>query len=168
MVSNERGVVMRRFLLEGLKLLAAVIFCQLAGVVGAFAVRDAPDYYRELNKPPFAPSPAVFGPVWTLLYAMMGVALYLILRNGRASSARNRALMLFTGQLALNAAWTPVFFGLKQPGFALIIIGLLLVAIVATIGAFWPISAAAALLLVPYLLWVSFASLLNLELWRRN
>jgi benzodiazapine receptor len=159
---------MRSILKESLKLLAAVVLCQIPGLLGVLSAQDVADYYRRLIKPSFAPPPAIFGPVWTVLYAMMGIALYLAWRSDREAPEKKRGLAIFAGQLALNAAWTPVFFGLKQPGAALIVIGLLFLAVAATILAFWPLSAAAALLLVPYLLWVGFASLLNLELWRRN
>ncbi len=159
---------MRSVIFAGLKLLATVSVCQLAGLIGVLTIGDAPNYYRKLKKPSFAPPPAIFGPVWTVLYTMMGIALFLVRRKASGTTERKRATTIFAIQLLLNAAWTPVFFGLKQRGLALGIIGFLLVMIAATVVVFWPISVVAALLLVPYLLWVSFAGTLNFELWRRN
>lgn len=157
---------MKRVLIGAARLLVSIAICQLAGAVGLAASRDTGRYYAKLEKPSIAPPPAVFGPVWTVLYTMMGTAAYLVWRQKKADGAK--ALKLFGAQLALNAAWTPVFFGLKKPGLALIVIGALLPAIIATIAAFWVVSIPAALLLVPYLIWVGFASVLNFELWRRN
>ncbi len=159
---------MRSVIFAGLKLLATIGVCQLAGLIGALTIGDAPAYYRKLKKPSFAPPPSIFGPVWTTLYTMMGVALFLIRRKAGGTAKGKRATTIFAIQLILNAAWTPVFFGLKQRGLALGIIGVLLVTIAVTFVAFWPISVVAALLLIPYLLWVSFAGTLNFELWRRN
>lgn len=153
---------------EAGKLIAAVAVCQLAGLIGVLTSGNTGRYYRELETPSFAPPGSVFGPVWVTLYTMMGVALYLVWRRRDKSSARKRALGLFGVQLALNAAWTPAFFGLQQPGLGLIVIALLLVAVIATILAFWPVAAVAAALLIPYLLWVAFATALNFEIWRNN
>lgn len=153
---------------EAGKLIAAVAVCQLAGLIGVLTSGNTGRYYRELETPSFAPPGSVFGPVWVTLYTMMGVALYLVWRRRDKGSARKRALGLFGVQLALNAAWTPAFFGLQQPGLGLIVIALLLVAVIATILAFWPVAAVAAALLIPYLLWVAFATALNFEIWRNN
>jgi tryptophan-rich sensory protein len=125
----------------------------------------APSYYRRLDKPPWAPPPAVFGPVWTILYASMGVAAWLVARRGAGADA---PLSLWGAQLALNAAWTPLFFGLRAPGIALVDIVLLWLTLAGTVVAFWSRRTLAGALLLPYLLWVSFATALNLEIWRRN
>lgn len=122
------------------------------------------EWYASLNKPSFNPPPWVFGPVWTALYAMMGVSAWLV---WRCRDAR-RPLALWLLQLAFNAAWTPVFFGLHRMDIALVIIIAMWLAILATILAFRRHSRAAALLLVPYLLWVGFATALNAALWRLN
>ena len=125
----------------------------------------APEYYAGLRKPPWAPPGWLFGPVWTVLYALMGVAAWLVARNG--SSART-PFVLWSAQLALNASWTPVFFGLRAPGLALVNIVLLWVALVGTVSAFFSRRPLAGALLVPYLSWVSFATALNFAIWRRN
>jgi tryptophan-rich sensory protein len=124
-------------------------------------------WYASLNKPSWNPPGWVFGPVWTALYTMMAVAAWLVWRRG-GWSAQRRALTLFLVQLALNAAWSPLFFGLRRPGIAFAEIVLLWVAIAATLAAFRPVNRAAAWLLAPYLTWVSFAAALNFTLWRLN
>jgi translocator protein len=121
-------------------------------------------WYEALNKPAWNPPAWIFGPVWTLLYLMMAVAAWLAWRKARSW----RVLIPYFIQLALNAAWSPVFFGLKQPAWALLVIVALWIAILQTIRVFRPASRAAAWLLVPYLLWVSFATVLNFTLWRMN
>ena len=124
-------------------------------------------WYAQLQKPALTPPDWVFGPVWTLLYLLMGVAAGLVWQKVGLRQARV-ALGLYLVQLALNAAWSWLFFGLHWPGWALVDIGLLWLAIAATIAAFSRISVAAAWLLAPYLAWVSFASYLNFMLWRLN
>ena len=125
------------------------------------------DWYATLKEPSWNPPGWIFGPVWTTLYAMMAVAAWLTWRQGGWIQQR-RALRLFLVQLALNALWTPVFFGLHRPGVAFAEIVLLWLAIAWTIAAFWQVHRAAAGLLVPYLAWVSFAAVLNFTLWRLN
>jgi tryptophan-rich sensory protein len=125
------------------------------------------EWYAGLEKPVFNPPGWVFGPVWSVLYALMGISAWLVWRRvGFRGSGW--ALPLFLVQLALNAAWTPAFFGLHAPGLGLLIIIALWLAILATLLAFWKHSRAAALLLVPYLAWVSFATVLNASLWYLN
>jgi benzodiazapine receptor len=124
-------------------------------------------WYDELAKPAWHPPSWVFGPVWTTLYLLMAVAAWLVWRRG-GWTARKRPLGLYLLQLGLNAAWTPAFFGLQSPGLALVVILLLLAAIVATLKAFLVVHRTAAGLLVPYLLWVNFATILNLTLWFLN
>jgi translocator protein len=126
----------------------------------------APEWYRRLHKPAWSPPPWLFGPVWTVLYALMGVAASLV----AAGDARGRtgALRLFGVQLALNGAWTPIFFGLRRPGVALVEIVATWCAIVATTVAFMRQRRLAGVLLLPYLAWVSFATALNAAIWRRN
>jgi tryptophan-rich sensory protein len=125
------------------------------------------EWYASLRKPSWNPPGWIFGPVWTALYAMMAVAAWLIWRRGGWGKQR-RPLLLFIVQLALNALWTPLFFGLHRPGLAFAEILLLWLAIALTLAAFWREHRAAAWLLAPYLAWVSFAALLNLTLWRLN
>ena len=125
------------------------------------------DWYAQLNKPSWNPPGWVFGPVWTLLYVMMSVAAWRVWKQGGFTSQR-RPLSLFLLQLALNAAWTPLFFGLRQPGIAFAEIVVLWLAILGTIVAFRQTDKIAAALLLPYLAWVSFASVLNFTLWQLN
>ena len=125
------------------------------------------EWYASLKKPSWNPPGWIFGPVWTALYTMMAVAAWLIWRRG-CWAAQRRPLTLFLVQLALNAAWTPLFFGWHRPRLAFADIVLLWLAILATLVAFRPVSRAAAWLLAPYLAWVSFATVLNLTLWRLN
>lgn len=145
--------------------------CQAAGIIGAaFTLEAIPTWYESLAKPSFAPPNWLFGPAWTLLYFLMAIAFYLVwvkLDHKRAKKPKVKnqniqiALNLFLAQLLLNFIWSPVFFGAKSPELALVIIVVLWAMILATIKAFFPLSKAAAYLLIPYLLWVSFASVLN-------
>lgn len=139
--------------------------CFGAAALGSFFTPG--EWYASLNKPAWNPPGWVFGPVWTALYAMMAVAAWLVWKRG-GFAARPVPLTLFLGQLALNAAWTPLFFGLQRPDLAFAVVLTLWVAIVATLAAFRPVSRPAAWLLAPYLAWVSFASVLNGVLWRMN
>jgi len=137
------------------------------GLCAVLSINGPGDWYRGLNKPWFNPPDWIFGPVWTLLYCAMGVAAWLVWRKG-SGQALVWALSLFMLQLVLNALWTPLFFGMHRPGVALLDIGALWLAIGVTALAFYPISRAAALLFVPYWLWVSFATLLNASIWWLN
>ncbi len=125
------------------------------------------EWYATLKKPAWNPPGWIFGPVWTALYAMMAVAAWLVWQRGGFASQR-RPLTLFLVQLALNAAWTPLFFGLHLPGLAFAEILLLWLAIAATLKFFRVVSRAAAWLFAPYLAWVTFAAALNFALWRLN
>ena len=150
-------------LVEILRLLASILVCQLTGFISSlFASPSIPTWYADLQKPSFAPPNWVFAPVWVSLYILMGVALYLIWR--RAVEVRVRpAVAAFIVQLALNALWSPAFFGLQSPLAGLIVIVPLWLAILATFLAFLNVSKGAALLLVPYMLWVGFAVVLNFD-----
>lgn len=125
------------------------------------------EWYAALAKPSWNPPGWVFGPVWTTLYAMMAVAAWRVWRRG-GFAAQRRALGLFLVQLTLNAAWSPLFFGLKRPDLAFAEILVLALFIVLTIRAFRAVDCPAAGLLVPYLAWVCFAAVLNGTLWRLN
>jgi len=125
----------------------------------------APEYYARLQKPSWAPPGWLFGPVWTVLYALMGIAAWLVAAKGGSSRT---PLVLWGAQLGLNATWTPVFFGLRAPGLALVNIVLLWLALVGTVLAFFSRRPLSGVLLIPYLAWVSFATALNFEIWRRN
>jgi tryptophan-rich sensory protein len=141
-----------------------------AGLVGSLVMigGGSRSWYAALAKPSFTPPNWAFGPVWTVLYLLMGIAAFLVWRKGLASAGVKTALAWFLVQLGLNAVWTPVFFGLHRIGLALVVIVLLWAAIVATTHRFFRILRPAGLLLVPYLLWVSFATVLNASLWRLN
>ena len=148
---------------------AAAIALPLAvGAIGGIVTSGAiPTWYQTLVKPSWNPPDEVFGPVWTVLYVAMGIALAVVLR-AEAGERRRAAVLAFGIQLSLNLAWTLIFFGLREVGLAGVIIAGLWVAIVATMGAFSRISLAAGLLILPYLGWVSFASVLNAVVWRLN
>ena len=135
-----------------------------AGVGSRFSPGD---WYAHLAKPAFNPPAWVFAPMWTLLYLVMGIAAWLVWRQRRVARTAP-ALALFLVQLALNAAWSWLFFGLHQLGWALVDLAALWLAIGATLLAFWTHRSLAGLLMVPYLLWVSFAAFLNFMLWRLN
>jgi len=138
-----------------------------ASAIGAVASLQAQSFYGELTQPAWAPPGSVFGPVWTALYAMMAIAAWLVWREG--GFRRNRAaLTLFLLQLAVNALWSWLFFAWHLGAYALIDIVVLWVLIVATLVAFWRVRPWAGALLVPYLLWVSFAGLLNYTVWQLN
>ena len=137
-----------------------------AGIGGAASIEAGP-FYNQLVRPEWAPPSSVFGPVWTVLYALMGIAAWLVWRVGGFRAART-ALTLFIVQLALNALWSWLFFGWHRGGLAFVDILLLWLFIAATMVAFWKISRLAGALLVPYLLWVSFAAALNYAVWQLN
>ncbi len=130
------------------------------------AAFPSPEYYRGLRKPAWAPPSWLFGPVWSVLYALMGIAAWLVDRRG--GSGERPALRLWTGHLVLNAAWTPIFFGLQARGLALVEIAVLWIAVVATTVVFFTRRVAAGALMLPYLAWVTFATALTWEVWRRN
>ena len=133
----------------------------------AIGVATGPDaWFAALAKPSFNPPGWVFGPAWTTLYAMMGIADFLVSREGgaRATNARR----IYRVQLVLNGLWSVLFFGMRSPLAALVEIAFLWVAIVMTIAAFWRVSRLAAALLVPYLLWTTFAAMLNGAIWAKN
>ncbi len=136
-----------------------------AALTGAFVKTGG--WYAELAKPTWNPPGWLFGPVWTMLYAMMAVAAWLVWRRGGWRMQRG-PLTLYLAQWALNALWTPLFFGLRRPGWAFAEILILLLAILATLAAFWRVKRLAGALLVPYTLWVTFATFLNYTIWRMN
>jgi len=152
-----------------LKLIAAIVITNLAGLIGSlFTMSAIPTWYAALNKPAFNPPSWVFGPVWTALYILMGVAAFLVWRQGLAKREVRWALVVFIIQLILNALWSIIFFGWHNPGLAFLEIIFLWLAIILTIVLFSRISRPAAYLLLPYILWVSFAGFLNYTLWQLN
>ncbi|OIO52721.1 TspO protein [Candidatus Uhrbacteria bacterium CG_4_10_14_0_8_um_filter_58_22] len=152
-----------------IKFFVAVVVSQLAGAVGAlFTVSSVSTWYTELTKPAFTPPGWIFGPVWTMLYLLMGVAAFLVWKEGWSRNGVRLALGLFLLQLALNALWSVIFFGRNFVGWAFIEIILLWLAILSTALSFRRISRTAFWLMLPYLLWVSFAGYLNISIWLLN
>jgi tryptophan-rich sensory protein len=149
-------------------LAVAVIACEVVGgLPGVVTATRIDTWYADLARPALAPPNWVFGPVWTLLFALLGVAAYLVYRDGTGRE-RTVALGLFGGQFALNVAWTLVFFGARSLGGGLVVIAVLWLAILATLLAFRRVGPVAGYLLVPYLAWVSFAASLNYGFWALN
>lgn len=143
--------------------------CLSIGFLSSFATQSSiTDWYVTLNKPSFNPPNWVFGPVWTVLYILMGIAAGVVWGKGFHHIWVKTALYHFGFQLLLNASWSIVFFGLKSPLAALIIITALLIMILLTMKWFNIVSKKAAMLLVPYLLWVAFATVLNFKIWQLN
>jgi benzodiazapine receptor len=151
------------------KLIASIIICQLAGVIGSlFTTPAIPTWYATLKKPSFTPPNWVFSPVWISLFVLIGIAAFLVWNKGLSDQKVKIALSIFAVQLILNALWSVMFFGLRSPLAGLIDIAVLWVAILLSILYFFRVSSAAGILLIPYILWVSFAAVLNFSIWRLN
>lgn len=147
---------------------AFVVVCLLAGAIGSFfTFPSITGWYAGLNKPFFSPPNWVFGPVWTILYIMMGIAAYLVFMERQTHENRG-AMAAFAAQLILNVLWSVLFFGMRSPLYSLLCIAALLVSIAITIKEFMKISRTAGLLLIPYIAWVSFAALLNAAVFLLN
>ena len=154
---------------EVLRLVVSIVVCQLAGGLGAiFTTPAIPTWYASLEKPAFQPPNWLFFPVWTTLYTLMGIAAFLVWRKGLHERRVRVALGIFVIQLVLNTAWTIIFFGLYSLFGAVIAIVFLWIAILINIVTFWRISKVAGALLIPYILWVSFAGILNISVWMLN
>jgi len=152
-----------------LKLVFSIFLCQAAGLIGSLStITGDGSWYQLLEKPSFNPPNYLFGPVWITLYTLMGISFYLIWEQGIDYKKVRAALWIFGAQLSLNALWSILFFGFQNPFWGLIDILFLLVLILLTITKFWEINRIASLLLWPYFLWVSFATLLNLSIWMLN
>ena len=148
-------------------LAVSVLAVVAASALGGLATSSAAEDYGRLEQPGFAPPSWVFGPTWTVLYLLMAVAAWLVWRTGPSPDTR-RALTLYAVQLVLNAAWTPLFFGLGWRGIAFFELGALLLVLIATIVLFWRRSAVAGAMLLPYLAWSVFAWCLNFAVWQLN
>jgi tryptophan-rich sensory protein len=147
------------------KLTVSIVVCELIGLISTpFTITSITTWYAFLHKPPFSPPNWVFGPVWTTLYFLMGVAVYLIWIKGIKKKLVSLALFFFAIQLFFNFLWSALFFGLHSPVLGLLDILALLLSIILTIVAFYKISKIASYILIPYLLWVSFATLLNISI----
>jgi len=152
-----------------IKLVVSIIACQLAGLIGSvFTTPAIPTWYAALQKPAFTPPNWLFAPAWLTLYLLMAIAAFIIWRKGLAQKEVKLALLIFAIQLILNALWSVAFFGLKSPLAGVIVIALLWVAILFTILRFFRLSVPAGALLLPYILWVSFAAALNIAIWQLN
>lgn len=152
-----------------LKLIVAILVCEIIGIIGSlFTIPVIDGWYTHLVKPELAPPNWIFGPVWTLLFMLMGIAMYLVWKKGLERRDIKIALGVFACQLLLNSLWSIIFFGLRSPGGAFVEIIFLLLAILATIIVFAKISKPAAWLLAPYILWVTFAAYLNYAIYSLN
>lgn len=146
-----------------LRLIVSILIPQLVGLLGAFFTSlSLSTWYESLNKPFFTPPKEVFGPVWTILYLLMGISLYLIWKKDLKKNEVKLAVIIFAIQLFHNHLWSIVFFGLQSPFLGLIVIIILWITIILTIYKFYQLSLLAACLLIPYLLWVTYAVILNL------
>lgn len=149
-----------------LMLLLFVAICVGAGSLAGYAtMQSVGEWYPTLKKPSWTPPSWLFGPVWTVLYMMMAIAAWLVWQKGPITKG---AMLLFWGQLLLNVAWSFLFFGARSPGLGLIVIIAMWLAIALTIYAFAFHSRTASFLMVPYLMWVSFATALNAAIWQLN
>jgi translocator protein len=159
------------------RLIISLALPQMAGLIGSFFTISAiSSWYATLQKPSFSPPNWIFGPVWILLYILMGISIYLIWQkidempeapNAQDKKVKN-VVLLFWIHLIFNAAWSIIFFGLQNTGLALLNIIIIWLLIVILIIKFWRINKWSAYLLIPYLIWVSFASALNYFIWRLN
>jgi tryptophan-rich sensory protein len=148
-------------------LVAWLLLAYIAAAVGGIAAASAGSFYGQLSRPGWAPPAWLFAPVWSVLYFLQGLAAWLVWRARGFNEAR-AALSLFMLQLAANALWTWLFFAWRQGGWAFAEILLLWILILATAAAFWRVRRRAGALLIPYLLWVSYASALTYSMWQRN
>lgn len=152
-----------------LPLIFAIVIAQLAGAIGSiFTFSAIPTWYPTLIKPIFNPPNWIFGPVWTTLYTLMGISSYLIWKKGIKNQEVKTALIVYAIHLVLNALWSILFFGLKRLDFAFFEITILWSFIIFIFYLFKKINKTAGLLLIPYFIWVSFASILNYSLWILN
>lgn len=152
-----------------IKLIVSLILPQAAGGLGAFLMGDSVSaWYTVLEKPFFNPPSFIFGPVWLILYLLMGVSAYLVWKRAKENIEARKMMNIYWAHLALNASWTPIFFGLHNIGLAFLNIVVLWALILILIIKFWKISKTASYLLMPYILWVSFATYLNYAIWTLN
>jgi translocator protein len=153
---------------NAVKLFVSIIACNVIGGIGALVTNPNSEWFISLAKPSFQPPNWIFGPVWTLLYTLMGISFFLLWKNGFNSPSQKRALLFFAVQLLLNSLWSFLYFGWHKIGFAAIEICLLWVAILVCALSFYSEHKVSGLLFIPYLLWVSFATVLNITLWVLN
>jgi benzodiazapine receptor len=152
-----------------LKLLISISICQTAGIVGSiFTTPAINSWYVFLKKPAFQPPSWLFGPVWIILYTLMGVVFYQIWQLGWGKEIIKKTMLIFIFNLVINSLWSVLFFGLKSPLLALVDIILLWLVILTLIVQFWSLKKEASYLFIPYFTWVSFATLLNFSIWQLN
>lgn len=150
---------------NSIRLIVSIVACQCAGFIGSIATsRSVSTWYQTLQKPDFTPPSWLFAPAWITLYLLMAIAAFLVWRTGLDKPETRTALIIFLVQLVLNALWSIAFFGLQSPLYGVIVIAALWLAILFTILKFFPISKAAGVLMLPYILWVSFAAVLNISI----
>ena len=151
------------------RLVISIAACEGAGGIGTiFTTRAIRSWYAGLKKPTFTPPNAAFAPVWVTLYLLMGIAVFLVWREGLGQEGVTTAFVIFWAQLVLNILWSAIFFGLKSLFGGMVIILLLWVAILINIIAFFGVSRLAGSLLIPYIIWVSIAANLNVQVWKLN
>ena len=149
-------------------IIAIAIPLMVGATSGFFTISGVESWYQTIQKPSWNPPNWIFGPVWTTLYVMMGIALFLVWKEDTSEELKKIALALFAVQLTLNFFWSFIFFNQQQPGWALVEIIAMWFFILLTIFAFAQVNKTAAWLLVPYISWVSFASILNYTIWQLN
>lgn len=151
------------------KILIAVLVCLVVGFLSGFATQSSVDtWYETLNKPSFNPPNWIFAPVWTVLYILMGIAAGIVWSKGYYHKWVKTAMYHFFFQLLFNVLWSLVFFGYRSPGLAFLVIIILLILIILTYKWFRIVNKTAAYLLIPYLIWVGFATILNFSIWQLN
>jgi translocator protein len=152
-----------------IKLIISIAACEGAGGIGAiFTTPTIPTWYAGLKKPTFTPPNSVFGPIWITLYLLMGIAVFLVWREGLGQEGVTIAFVIFWAQLVLNILWSVIFFGLKSLFGGMVMILLLWIAILINIITFFGVSPLAGWLLIPYIIWVSIAANLNVQVWKLN
>jgi benzodiazapine receptor len=152
-----------------IKLIISIVACEGAGGIGAiFTTPAIPTWYAGLKKPTFTPPNSVFGPIWITLYLLMGIAVFLVWREGLGQEGVIIAFVIFWAQLVLNILWSVIFFGLKSLFGGMVMILLLWIAILINIITFFGVSPLAGWLLIPYIIWVSIAANLNVQVWKLN
>jgi len=152
-----------------IKLVVSILACFAAAGIGSlFTFKAIPSWYAGLKKPPYTPPNWAFGPVWTALYILMGISVFLVWQKGLATNGALPAFTLFWIQLTFNAVWSIIFFGMKSKGGGVITIIVLWLLIMATMIASFGVSGWAGALLIPYIVWVSIASYLNIGVWLLN
>jgi translocator protein len=151
------------------KLVIAILLCEMIGITSSlFSVEAIKTWYLTLNKPSWNPPNSIFAPVWTILYVLMGISLWLIWKSDAPVAQQKKAVYFFALQLFINFWWSIVFFKFQSPIFGLVVILLMVLTILITIFQFAPISRFASWLLVPYISWVCFATILNYTIWSLN